>query len=231
MTHLEAITILEKIDHTTVIDSDWWDCFSDNMDIPDAIFKLTGLNNWQLVLNKYEGYLMFELLEEIKPFFEDELCDSIEQAKQTLIDAGYFGITWTLPNIVESAKSCGYLIDEKQAREIADSIDNNHDCNIGINWENIHFHIREFAEEKSLPEFEFIEFEGESYPSREIDLGDNNIVTIASASLQKALEGGEDGFKDFEAEQIDYSIYFYVEDHEIGLPTDELVLVVIEGII
>jgi len=153
------------------------------------------------------------------------------EAIQVLINAGYFGITWTLTDIVESAKTCGYLIDDKQAREIADSIENNHDCNIGINWENIHFHIREFAEEKSLPEFEFIEFEGESYPSREIDLGNNNIVTIASTSLQKALKGNEDGFKDFEAEQIDYKIYFYVGDHEIGLPADELILVVIEGII
>lgn len=156
--------------------------------------------------------------------------DLIEQAKETLRNAGYFGITWTLSDIIERAKSDGYHIDESQAREIADGIENNHDANIGINWENISFHIREFAEENSLPELEFIEFEGENYPTRTVMIAEKESVRISVQSLNNAIQDDE-GAMGHEGLEIDSMIYFYVEDDQINLPEKELALIIIEGTI
>lgn len=310
MTNLEAIVILEKIDHLTVIDGNWWGYFIDKMDTPNAIFRLTNLNDWQSVLGKYEGYTMFEFLEEIKPELvletltihdlrgtfeltnskgeivkdnlEDyEACeawaiengynntfnepssliyiqmvgrgkreeksvaiidiaskyDPIEQAKELLRKHGYFGITWTIHDILESAKTCGYLIDETQAREIADSIEHNHDCNIGINWENIHFHIREFAEQNDLPELDFVEFGNESYPTREITMfgedfdEEGESVTISVKSLSDVLLDKNDAFVSKEAESLDETIFFYVDGiYDINLPEEELVELIKESL-
>lgn len=75
---------------------------------------------------------------------------SIDKAKETLSDNGYFGITWTLPDIIQRAEDDGYIIDEKQAKQIAKNIDRAHDCNIGIDWNNITYHIEEYCDEHNI---------------------------------------------------------------------------------
>lgn len=164
-------------------------------------------------------------------FFNEpiEPIDPIEQAKQVLIKAGYFGITWTLSDIIERAKSDGYLIDETQARGIAEEIEDRHDCEIGINWDNVSFHIGEFARENDFPELEFVEFEGKEYPTREIDLEEEGISKIATLALEEALRPTRE-IQDSEAQDIDDTIFFYVDENQINLPESELVALIKESL-
>lgn len=156
--------------------------------------------------------------------------DLIEQAKETLRNAGYFGITWTLSDIIERAKSDGYLLNEQQARNVADRIEKRHDAGIGINWENISFHVSDYCEKNDIPELEFIEFEGENYPTRTVMIAEKESVRISVQSLNNAIQDDE-GAMGHEGLEIDSMIYFYVEDDQINLPEKELALIIIEGTI
>lgn len=151
----------------------------------------------------------------------NHLIDPIQKAMQVLIEAGYFGITWTLPDIIHRAKSDGYFIDEKHAKCIAEKIEKRHDAEIGINWENISFHVQYYCEHNSIPEVEFIQHGDEEYPTREIDLGEG-IVKIATKSLSELIINENGIPRDRECEGIDDTIFFYVEDDQINLPESEI---------
>lgn len=75
---------------------------------------------------------------------------SVSSAKETLENAGYFGITWTLPDIIERAKSDGFKITKKQAKKIADNIDSSHDCEYGITWLSVSDAIEMFCDENNI---------------------------------------------------------------------------------
>ncbi len=75
---------------------------------------------------------------------------SVDKAKETLNDNGYFGITWTLPDIIERAKSDGFKITKKQARQIGKNIDKSHDCEYGITWLSISDQIEFYCIENKI---------------------------------------------------------------------------------
>ncbi len=50
-------------------------------------------------------------------------------------------IVWTVEDIQERAKENGQKISKAVARKVLQSIKKNHDCNVGINWEVIDYHL------------------------------------------------------------------------------------------
>ena len=75
---------------------------------------------------------------------------SVDKAKDTLEKNGYFGITWTLPDIIERAKSDGFKITKEQARQIGKNIDKAHDCEYGITWLSVSDQIEMFCIENNI---------------------------------------------------------------------------------
>ena len=232
---------LDEIDFQVFLNGKWEDAESVDFDfeletlsIHDlrGTFELTN-SKGEIVkdnLEDYESCEAWAIMNGYNDSFNEPL-DPIEQAKQTLAKAGYFGITWTLSDIIERAKSDGYLLDEKQARNVADRIEKRHDCEIGINWENISFHISDYCKKNDIPELEFVDFEDKSYPTRIVEIAEKESVRVGILSMFLELEGGKNGFKNDEANQIDDTIYFYVEDNLISIPKKQLALIIIEGTI
>lgn len=57
-------------------------------------------------------------------------------------------IVWSVEDIFERARQENIKITEKQALEILENVENNHDANIGINWEVLDFHIEDITTEQ-----------------------------------------------------------------------------------
>lgn len=64
ITNREAIKILESLDENTIIDANWFMYLIESNTLI-ALFIITDLNSYQEILDKYEGYLINELLNEI----------------------------------------------------------------------------------------------------------------------------------------------------------------------
>jgi uncharacterized radical SAM superfamily Fe-S cluster-containing enzyme len=64
ITNREAIKILESLDEGTIIDANWFTYLIEGNTLI-ALFKITDLNSYQEILDKYEGYSLEELLNEI----------------------------------------------------------------------------------------------------------------------------------------------------------------------
>jgi hypothetical protein len=64
ITNREAIKILESLDENTIIDANWFTYLIEGNTLI-ALFKITNLNSYQEILDKYEGYSINELLNEI----------------------------------------------------------------------------------------------------------------------------------------------------------------------
>lgn len=64
ITNREAIKILESLDENTIIDTNWFMYLIESNTLI-ALFIITDLNSYQEILDKYEGYLINELLNEI----------------------------------------------------------------------------------------------------------------------------------------------------------------------
>jgi|JI6StandDraft_1071083.scaffolds.fasta_scaffold968718_1 uncharacterized radical SAM superfamily Fe-S cluster-containing enzyme len=64
ITNREAIKILESLDEGTIIDANWFTYLIEGNTLI-ALFKITDLNSYQEILDKYEGYSINELLNEI----------------------------------------------------------------------------------------------------------------------------------------------------------------------
>lgn len=59
-------------------------------------------------------------------------------------EAGYFGLNWSLPDIVSKAEDMGVECSEDEAREIAYTIEENGDCEYGITWDTIAYYIEQY---------------------------------------------------------------------------------------
>jgi hypothetical protein len=58
-------------------------------------------------------------------------------------EAGYFGLNWSLPDIISKAEEMGVECSEDEAREIAFEIEQNGDCEYGISWDTIAYYIEQ----------------------------------------------------------------------------------------
>ena len=55
-------------------------------------------------------------------------------------------IKWSTDDVLIRAEDMGVEINEKQGDEILQNVFDNHDANIGVNWEVIEFHIENYLE-------------------------------------------------------------------------------------
>jgi hypothetical protein len=62
------------------------------------------------------------------------------------IKSDKFGGNWCLADIISKASEMGYIIEEKEAQEIAAEIESNFDATIGVNWDIIEEAINEYLE-------------------------------------------------------------------------------------
>jgi hypothetical protein len=58
-------------------------------------------------------------------------------------EAGYFGLNWSLPDIISKAEEMGVECSEDEAREIAYEIEQNGDCEYGITWDTIAYYVEQ----------------------------------------------------------------------------------------
>ena len=56
-------------------------------------------------------------------------------------ESGYFGMNWSLPDIIGKAEELGFKCSEEDAREIADHIESKADCEYGITWDTLGYYI------------------------------------------------------------------------------------------
>lgn len=69
-------------------------------------------------------------METLKPIDEDE----------------YASVSWNWEDVLQQATTDGYSLTKDECVEILGIISDNHDAAIGINWENISYHIAEYKE-------------------------------------------------------------------------------------
>lgn len=75
---------------------------------------------------------------------------------------------------------------------------------------------------------DYLEFEGKQYPYKVLSVahsGTHSNYKIATESLHDALRGGDpyaDEVKNATAEGIENDIYYYIEDHLIFRPANEI---------
>jgi hypothetical protein len=55
-------------------------------------------------------------------------------------------IKWSTNDVQSRAEDMGVEITAEQGDEILQNVFDNHDANIGVNWEVIEFHIEDFLE-------------------------------------------------------------------------------------
>jgi hypothetical protein len=69
----------------------------------------------------------------------------IDIAKDILKKHGYIGVDtmFQIADIIGRAEDRDITLTNEQAIEIGENVSHFHDCNIGINWENIDFHTDE----------------------------------------------------------------------------------------
>jgi hypothetical protein len=53
-------------------------------------------------------------------------------------------IKWSTEDVLLQAENAGFELTEDQADEILESLKDNHDANIGINWDVISFYIGDY---------------------------------------------------------------------------------------
>jgi hypothetical protein len=106
-----------------------------------------------------QGYYSHET--ERIPLAELHMHMQIVQVRLAPSDPDTFGGHWGLADIIHQGKEDGVLLTEGQAREIAEQIEKNHDASIGINWENISYHISDYCDENHIEMGDPIEDEDE----------------------------------------------------------------------
>jgi hypothetical protein len=70
----------------------------------------------------------------------DSMCEDFNVLNE-YEEAGYFGLNWSLPDIISKAEEMGVECSEDEAREIAYEIEQNGDCEYGITWDTIAYYI------------------------------------------------------------------------------------------
>ena len=68
-----------------------------------------------------------------------------------------------------------------------------------------------------------IEFQGNQYKVREVELPEIGNVLISTTSLNKLLLNDHSSYVSNEAISVDESIYYFVDENEIELSDDELI--------
>lgn len=78
----------------------------------------------------------------MRPSDEQQLA-----AIKTLREAGYFGISWTVEDIIsQAADNMGIELSEDDAFVIAEQIDDTFDATLGITWDTIETYVNEYME-------------------------------------------------------------------------------------
>lgn len=62
---------------------------------------------------------------------------NIEQAKKVLKDNGYILHLWCKEDIISKSKEMKIELTEDQVNEVAELIEHQTDCSIGVNWDTI----------------------------------------------------------------------------------------------
>jgi len=60
---------------------------------------------------------------------------------QRLTDPNWMSIWWHTEDVQNHARDCNIKISEGEARVILDLAQDNHDCNVGINWDVLSYWI------------------------------------------------------------------------------------------
>lgn len=79
-------------------------------------------------------------------------------------------------------------------------------------------------------ELTYIEFEGQSYPCRQILMPDECTYTVSVESLSNALFDENEDFVSAEAEQIDDEVSFFLPEDDFYRPESELVALITEAL-
>ena len=75
---------------------------------------------------------------------------------------------------------------------------------------------------KNLFEHETIQYRGNNYKLRRVDIPGYGERTIATVNLEKSLFAENGEYKDRAAQFLDNIIFFYVETEDLNLPANEL---------
>lgn len=59
-------------------------------------------------------------------------------------------ILWSTDDVIHKAAEIGFVMDEDTAIDIISDIDGNSDCNHGITWDTIDYHVGEWIDENSF---------------------------------------------------------------------------------
>lgn len=87
---------------------------------------------------------------------EPEMSD-IDKAKKTLEDAGYLGVYWQRRDVWGRANELGIELTEEQFNGVCDMIVRRHDCEQGINWDVIDWHLRDCADDEQVGDVYVVE--------------------------------------------------------------------------
>lgn len=83
----------------------------------------------------------------------DQLPMDMNQLDESLFsqfddDPNTIKISWHIDDVKGHAELMEVEINDEEAREILSGIEADHDASIGVNWENIEYHIQEFVDER-----------------------------------------------------------------------------------
>jgi hypothetical protein len=59
-------------------------------------------------------------------------------------------IKWSTEDVLLQAENAGFELTEDQADEILESLKDNHDATVGINWDVISFYIEDYLRRENL---------------------------------------------------------------------------------
>ena len=69
--------------------------------------------------------------------------EQIENAKAILEQANICVIYWSVEDVKGRAKELNILLSEEQVAKILKDMERQHDCNYGVTWETIDYHVRD----------------------------------------------------------------------------------------
>ena len=74
---------------------------------------------------------------------------TLSQIHEELRKLGCIGLIWSIED-VKSLVETDYqdTISDEDAWDILESVEQNHDCNYGVTWDNLHWEIKNYFENK-----------------------------------------------------------------------------------
>tara|TARA_R110001592_G_scaffold5126_1_gene28434 strand:+ start:20054 stop:20302 length:249 start_codon:yes stop_codon:yes gene_type:complete len=61
---------------------------------------------------------------------------------------------WHIEDVYQAADDMGITITDEEAEDVLCSVANNHDCNIGINWEVFYYHLQRLCDQETQDKYE-----------------------------------------------------------------------------